>query len=513
MDEIETLNIELEHRVSKLVTENEHLKKTYKQLYDSIKPPRVQSKEQSVKNDLRKIKGKDLDDDAVKTLSVDPTVSKIDMEPITPKLFNKRTAHFVYIKLTQEEAFVLGDIVEHVKANYPQDPLLESASRYTKVIQDLLSYISKTCPNINNSRPQLVGVTPRNKDKKYSKKNRNSDSVSTKCDVCKYSNILGVSKSFNDVKSRVKSKPVKKMSKKEVWKPTGKVFTKIGYMWRPTGRTFNLVGNACPLTRITTTTEVPSRKPIAQETETSKPKITLTYSRKPRKNKNTDSVSKPKVIKSVSANSEEPSKSWGSTNSNVPSSSLNDRRLGMLQFQGFIALKDLAYLFSVGQFCDSNLEVAFRQHTCHIRNLKGVDLLTGSRGDNLYTLSLKNMMASSPICLLSKASKTKSWLWHRRLSHLNFRAINYLARHGLVRVRLKETVHRIRTDNGTEFVNQTLREYYEKVGISHETSVARSPQQNGVVERRNRTLIEAARTMLIYAKAPLFLWAEAVATA
>ncbi|GJU96426.1 retrovirus-related pol polyprotein from transposon TNT 1-94 [Tanacetum coccineum] len=67
--------------------------------------------------------------------------------------------------------------------------------------------------------------------------------------------------------------------------------------------------------------------------------------------------------------------------------------------------------------------------------------------------------------------------------------------------------------NGTEFVNQTLREYYEKVSIFHETSVARSPQQNGVAERRNHTLIEAARTMLICAKAPLFLWAEAVATA
>ncbi|GKF75268.1 retrovirus-related pol polyprotein from transposon TNT 1-94, partial [Tanacetum coccineum] len=61
--------------------------------------------------------------------------------------------------------------------------------------------------------------------------------------------------------------------------------------------------------------------------------------------------------------------------------------------------------------------------------------------------------------------------------------------------------------------NQTLREYYEKVGISHETSVAHSPQQNDVVERRNRTLIEAARTMLIYAEAPLFLWAKTVATA
>ncbi|GKF51136.1 hypothetical protein Tco_0147603 [Tanacetum coccineum] len=74
-------------------------------------------------------------------------------------------------------------------------------------------------------------------------------------------------------------------------------------------------------------------------------------------------------------------------------------------------------LFSVGQFCDSNLEIAFRQHTCFIRNLEGVDLLTGSRGNNLYTLSLGDMMSSSPICLLSKASKTKSWLWHRRLSH------------------------------------------------------------------------------------------------
>ncbi|GKF49436.1 retrovirus-related pol polyprotein from transposon TNT 1-94, partial [Tanacetum coccineum] len=220
-------------------------------------------------------------------------------------------------------------------------------------------------------------------------------------------------------------------------------------------------------------------------------------------------------------------------------------------------------LFSVGQFYDSNLEVAFRQHTCFICNLKGVDLLTGPRGNNLYTLSLGNMMVSSPICLLSKALKTKSWLWHWRLSHLNFGTINHLARCGLVRglpklkfkkdhlcsacamgkskkkpykpkfedtnqeklyplhmnlcgpmrvasvngkkyilviiddysrftwvkclrskdesidfiikflkiiqVRLKVPVRRIRIDNGTEFVNQTLRKYYEKVGISHET--------------------------------------------
>nr|GEU63927.1 retrovirus-related Pol polyprotein from transposon TNT 1-94 [Tanacetum cinerariifolium] len=123
-------------------------------------------------------------------------------------------------------------------------------------------------------------------------------------------------------------------------------------------------------------------------------------------------------------------------------------------------------LFSVRQFCESDLEVAFCQHTCFIRNLEGVNLLFNSRGNNLYTLSLGDMMKSCPIFLLSKASKTKSWLWHQRLSHLNFSAINHLARQGLV-----------------------------GVGISHETYVSRSPQQNDVVERRNRTLIEAARTI------------------
>nr|GEX47494.1 retrovirus-related Pol polyprotein from transposon TNT 1-94 [Tanacetum cinerariifolium] len=90
-------------------------------------------------------------------------------------------------------------------------------------------------------------------------------------------------------------------------------------------------------------------------------------------------------------------------------------------------------LFFVGKFYDLNLEVAFRQHTCFIRKLEDVDLLTGSRGNNLYKLSLGDMMASSAICPLSKASKTKSWLWHRRLSQLNFGELNHLARHGLVR--------------------------------------------------------------------------------
>ncbi|GKC05272.1 retrovirus-related pol polyprotein from transposon TNT 1-94 [Tanacetum coccineum] len=83
----------------------------------------------------------------------------------------------------------------------------------------------------------------------------------------------------------------------------------------------------------------------------------------------------------------------------------------------------------------------------------------------------------------------------------------------MIQVRLNATVRNIRTDNGNEFVNRTLKAYYEEVEMSHQTSVARTPQQNGVVERRNCNLVEAARTMLIFSKALLFLWAEAVTIA
>ncbi|GJY92736.1 integrase, catalytic region, zinc finger, CCHC-type containing protein [Tanacetum coccineum] len=89
-------------------------------------------------------------------------------------------------------------------------------------------------------------------------------------------------------------------------------------------------------------------------------------------------------------------------------------------------------LFSVGQFCDRDLEVDFRSKTCYVRNLEGDDLLTGGHESNLYTISISNMAASSPVCLMSKSTSTKSWLWHRRLSHLSFGTINDLTRLDLV---------------------------------------------------------------------------------
>ncbi|GJY81236.1 retrovirus-related pol polyprotein from transposon TNT 1-94 [Tanacetum coccineum] len=149
-----------------------------------------------------------------------------------------------------------------------------------------------------------------------------------------------------------------------------------------------------------------------------------------------------------------------------------------------------------------DLEVVFRKHSCFVRDMDGVDLLKGCRGTNLYTIFVEDMMKSSPICLLSKASKNKSWLWHRRLNHLNFGTINDLARKDLVRglPRLKfEKDHlcsacQLGKNNGIEFVNHVLTEFYESVCITNQKSVPRTPQQNGVAERQNQAIDTACYT-------------------
>nr|GEU54790.1 integrase, catalytic region, zinc finger, CCHC-type, peptidase aspartic, catalytic [Tanacetum cinerariifolium] len=119
---------------------------------------------------------------------------------------------------------------------------------------------------------------------------------------------------------------LRKLQREKFRKPTGKVFTKTGYTWRPTGKTFTIVGNACPLTRITTTIKVPLRKPVVLETDTPKLVVTLVYSKKPKKSKTNIPVSKPKIIKSISANNKEPSKSRGFIVFDVPSSSFDECR-------------------------------------------------------------------------------------------------------------------------------------------------------------------------------------------
>nr|GEV24388.1 integrase, catalytic region, zinc finger, CCHC-type, peptidase aspartic, catalytic [Tanacetum cinerariifolium] len=407
----------------------------------------------------------------------------VDVAPLVPKLRKNMTAYTDYIRHTQKDAATLREIVESERLLSPLNTSLDYACKYTRQIQELLIILQQTCPCLVDLGTKLVAVTPKNKTKQIrlteqitksgktivttppSAKHR--DSVNTKkAKKNKVEDHLRTIKSSLNKKCAVDSKATSSVVQIVLW-------------YLDSGCSKHITGDRSQLVNFVQ-----------------------------------------KFLGTVKFRNDHVAKIMG----------YGDYQIGNVTISRVYYVEGLGHnLFSIGQFCDSDLEVAFCQHTCFIRNLDGVDLLTGSRGNNLYTLSLQDMMASSPICLLSKASKTKSWFWHRRLSHLNIGAINHLARQGLIRgdetsdfiikflkmiqLRLKIPVRRIRTDNETKFVNQILRVYYEEVGISHETSVARSPQQNGFVERRNRTLIEAARTMSIYTQAPLFLWAEVVATA
>nr|GEX71549.1 hypothetical protein [Tanacetum cinerariifolium] len=448
LEEIETINIELDHRVTKLVAENEHLKQTYKQLYDSIKSLRVRSKEQcddlikqvnikstensdlnaslqgkvlvitALKETLSKLKGKAVVNEAVTLHPIDPELLKIDVAPLAPKLFSNT-------------------------------PVLSSTG------VNLLSSASGSQPQGNSKKYRIQRTQSR------AKKNKLEDHSRT------------VRPSLDNKKSVVNTKAI-------LFVPNSKLnVVQIVLWYLDSGCSKHMTGDHSQLINFVQ-----------------------------------------KFLGTIKFGNDHVAKIMG----------YSDYKIRNVTISRVYFVEGLGHnLFSVGQFCDSDLEVAFRQRTCFIRNLDGVDLLTGSRGNNLYTLSLQDMMASSPICLLFKASKTKSWLWHRRLSHLNFGAINHLARDGLVRglPKLKfEKDHLCsacamgkKGVNGKKYILVIVNDYSRftwvkclrskdeapdfiikflkiiQVGISHETSVARSPHQNIVVERRNRTLIEAARTI------------------
>ncbi|KAI3669642.1 hypothetical protein L6452_40952 [Arctium lappa] len=263
-------------------------------------------------------------------------------------------------------------------------------------------------------------------------------------------------------------------------------------------------------------------------------------------------------------------------------------------------------LLSISQLCDKDYEVRFTKKACSVLNEKGKLALSGHRRENVYVIDMDSTITEN-LCFLSKASSDVNWLWHKRLSHLNFKTLNSLSSKELVSglpqhsyakeslcsacekgkqtkasfkskqvssvtsplqllhmdlfgpvniqsiagkkytlvivdefsrytwvifLRCKSdtpeelisfvkkmevlnnlTVRSIRSDHGTEFKNSSLNNFFENKGISHNFSSVRTPQQNGVAERRNRTIIEAARSMLSDSHLPTQFWAEAVNTA
>ncbi|GJW81904.1 ribonuclease H-like domain-containing protein [Tanacetum coccineum] len=223
--------------------------------------------------------------------------------------------------------------------------------------------------------------------------------------------------------------------------------------------------------------------------------------------------------------------------------------IGKLDFEDVYFVKELKFnLFRVSQMFDKKNNVLFTNTECVVLSpdFKLLDenhvLLRVPRKDNMYNVDLKNTVLSGGLtCLFAKAILDESNLWHRRLRHINFKTINKLVKGNLVRglpsklFEINQTCiacqkgkqHRascienlidlkvkvIRCDNRTKFKNKVMNQFGETKGIKREFSVARTPQQNGVAKRKNRTLIEAARTMLADSKLPTTFRAKAVNTA
>nr|GEU34172.1 reverse transcriptase domain-containing protein [Tanacetum cinerariifolium] len=432
-----TKNVELENSVAKLLSGNErlckkinHVKKVFKEQFDSIKKTRVCTKEQSdslidklnlksaknedlkaqiqdkvfvitsLKNDLRKIKGKEIVDIVAQKPSANtivPGMFKLDLDHLAPKLLQNKEAHTNYLKYTQKQVDILQGMFEQAKAKQPLDNVLDFACKHAQRIQELLVFVQDTCPNAINLSAKKAAITPINNVKKRLK--CPTSNCGSKPTGNKRNDRISQTSSRN-MKNNVEAQPKKVNKKNRVIEPIRDVDVKHSLL---------NVNSICA----------------------------------------TCSSKKAKIVESKNANNSERNHTWGSNASDISSSSSlvmtvrfgNDhiaRIMGYGDYQvGNVTISRVYYvevlghnLFSVGQFYDTDLEVAFRNNTCFIRNLDGVDLLSRSRDINLYTISLDDMLKTSLICLLSKVLKTTNWLWHRRLSHLNFDTLNKLAKDG-----------------------------------------------------------------------------------
>ncbi|GJZ47962.1 hypothetical protein Tco_0601794, partial [Tanacetum coccineum] len=313
IDEIETINIELEHSVAKLLSENEklhkekeNLKNTYKELYDSIKPSRVHAKEQC-DSLIVNLNSKSMENADLKAQIQEKVFANAALKNELRKLKGK-TAIDTVVSKPHATTIALGI---HSSGS-PLDSNLDSGCKYVQRIQEVLVYVRDTCPCLTRPSEKLVVVTPKNKDKKV----RFIDSVTSSSNTQKQVNSYKIQDSNNpllhstgvicsndasrskptgntrnnrisqpsssnktnkvedqyrNVKSRknVMIIPAKRKNKKQIWKPTGKVYTEIGYKWKPTGHTFTIVKNKCPLTRFTSTKVVTLKETTIESVLTS----------------------------------------------------------------------------------------------------------------------------------------------------------------------------------------------------------------------------------------------------
>ncbi|GJU31210.1 hypothetical protein Tco_1174799 [Tanacetum coccineum] len=357
IDEIETINIELEHSVAKLLSENEnlrkereHLKSIFKDQF-SIGKIRVQSKKHcdsliaqinaksvensdlnaqlqgkvfaitTLKNELRKLKGKNIVNTAISKLNATLALGmfKLDIEPISPSLENNRDAHeelLVYVSQTcPSSPKSSGRVKPTTSASGSKPSGNTKNNRITRPPRSnqknkVKDHLRKVKSSFNKTN--FVSEPISNALVKHSVRNAKFESMCAIYNKCLFdaNHDMCLVDFVNDVNVRLKYKS-KRNKKKKSWKPTGKVFTDVGYKWKPAGRFFTIVGSSCPLTRITPKKIVHLKETTSKSVETPKPEIKV-YSRRPKLLKIVGSSKKAKIVESKIANNSEPTHLWGS---------------------------------------------------------------------------------------------------------------------------------------------------------------------------------------------------------
>ncbi|GJR62199.1 hypothetical protein Tco_1504361 [Tanacetum coccineum] len=381
---------------------------------------------------------------------ITPGMYKIDLEPLSPKLLKNREAHVDYLKHTQENADTLREIVEKGRELSPLDSDLDSTCKFATRIQELLVYVSATCPSSSKQSEKLIAFTPINKNKKVRFVEHSTSSSNTQKHVDSYNTkdsnkpLLPSTGVINST-SASGSKPLGNTKKNKISRPTSsnknnKVedhlrsvkpsLNKKNHVSKPVWNAnvkhsvlnvnselillhvMNQKEVSLETYRITSTTVVPPKKPLSKTVVKKTPpssnnlgklkditnvvQIILWY---------LDSGCSKHMTEQCSQLINFISKFMGTVrfgNDHVAEiRGYGDYQIGNVMIYWAYYVEGLGHnLFLVGQFYDSNLEVAFCKHTYYVRDLEGVDLLKGSRGSNLYTMSHEEMMRSSPICLL-----------------------------------------------------------------------------------------------------------------
>nr|GFB37808.1 integrase, catalytic region, zinc finger, CCHC-type, peptidase aspartic, catalytic [Tanacetum cinerariifolium]GFB37816.1 integrase, catalytic region, zinc finger, CCHC-type, peptidase aspartic, catalytic [Tanacetum cinerariifolium] len=354
----------------------------YKQLSDSIKPSREKVFViTTLKNNLRKLKRKDVVDNGSQmsnATTIAPGMYKLDPIILAPQVKNNTKTHEYYLKHTTKQAARSKPSTSasgsKTSCNTKNDRISQTPSSNEKNKVEVQSRKVKFKLNKQNSDSKNVY----NEHVKHHVKG--AQDICYVCNECLFdaNHAMCLIDHVNSMNARDQSTSKKNKNRKE-WEPTGKVFNSIGYKWKPTRRTFTLVGNACPLTRITATNKVPLRVPIPLEVVAPEHvHMTRDHSQL------TNFVYK--FLGTVKFGNDQVAKIIG----------YGEYQIGNVTILRVYYVEGLGYnLFSVG--CDSDLEVAFRKHNCFVRNLEGVDLLLGSRRNNMYSLSIREMMVSSPV--------------------------------------------------------------------------------------------------------------------